>query len=393
MCLAFGVQGLDDVGAKLENLLELQPPAGLVDKVRSLGKLKSIADSMPKDVSKGSCQEVVLTGNDVDLDVLPIMRCWPGDPAPFITLPAVITRDPNTGVRNVGMYRMQKIDRRSTFMHWQIHKDGRADLLASPDGTIPVAVAIGLDPVTAYSASAPAARSTSASSWSRASSRARRSSSSSARPSTSRCPRTRRSCSKAPSPATTWAGRPVRRPHRLLHAGRGVPGLPHHRDHHAPQRRLPVDRGRRPARGGPVAGQGDRAHLPARDPHDAFPRSSTTTCPTAGAFHNCVIVSIRKRFPGHAKKVMYAVWGLGLLSLSKSVVVVDEGVDVHDYEAGLLPGLRERRPEARRRPHRRPARPARPLADAPVVRRQAGLRRDREGAGGGRARVARADRA
>src|SRR5438876_883712 len=77
------------------------------------------------------------------------------DPAPFITLPAVITRDPKTGVRNVGMYRMQKIDRRSTFMHWQIHKDGRADLLASPDGTIPVAVALGLDPVTAYSASAP----------------------------------------------------------------------------------------------------------------------------------------------------------------------------------------------------------------------------------------------
>ncbi|MEP6892649.1 MAG: UbiD family decarboxylase domain-containing protein, partial [Gaiellaceae bacterium] len=155
MCLAFGVESLDDVAAKLESVLEMQPPQGLVDKVRSLGKLKSIADSMPKDVSKAPCHEVVITGDQVDLDALPIMRCWPGDPAPFITLPAVITQDPNTRVRNVGMYRMQKIDRRSTFMHWQIHKDGRADLLASPDGTIPVAVAIGLDPVTAYSASAP----------------------------------------------------------------------------------------------------------------------------------------------------------------------------------------------------------------------------------------------
>src|SRR5213083_214705 len=78
MCLAFGVESLDDVAAKLESVLEMQPPQGLADKVRSLGKLKSIADSMPKEVSKAPCQEVVLTGDDVDLDALPIMRCWPG---------------------------------------------------------------------------------------------------------------------------------------------------------------------------------------------------------------------------------------------------------------------------------------------------------------------------
>ena len=154
MCLAFGVERLDDVAAKLEDVLELTPPQGLVEKVRGLRKLKSIADSLPKTVSRGACQEVVLTGDEVDLDLLPIQRCWPGDPAPFITLPAVITRDPRTGTRNVGMYRMQKIDRRSTFMHWQVHKDGRMDYLAS-DGRLNVAVALGLDPVTAYSASAP----------------------------------------------------------------------------------------------------------------------------------------------------------------------------------------------------------------------------------------------
>src|ERR671917_2050341 len=154
MCLAFGVERLDDVAAKLEDVLEMNPPQGLVEKVRGLRKLKSIADSLPRTVRGGACQEVVLTGDDVDLDLLPIQRCWPGDPAPFITLPAVITKDPRTGVRNVGMYRMQKIDARTTFMHWQIHKDGRADYLAT-DGRIPVAVALGLDPVTAYSASAP----------------------------------------------------------------------------------------------------------------------------------------------------------------------------------------------------------------------------------------------
>jgi 4-hydroxy-3-polyprenylbenzoate decarboxylase len=146
MCLAFGVDGLDELGAKLDEILELQPPQGLVDKVRSLAKLKSIADSMPKEVSKAPCQEIVLTGEDVNLDLLPIQRCWPLDPAPFITLPAVITKDQATGVRNVGMYRMQKIDARSTFMHWQLHKDGRADLRAAPDGRIPVAVAIRSPP-------------------------------------------------------------------------------------------------------------------------------------------------------------------------------------------------------------------------------------------------------
>src|SRR3989440_957020 len=155
MCLAFGVERLDDVARKVADVLEMQPPTGLVQKVRGLQKLKSISDSLPRTVRKGACQEIVLRGAEVDLGVLPVQRCWPGDPAPFITLPAVITRDPRDGTRNVGMYRMQVIDRASTYMHWQIHKDGRADWLASEDGRIPVAVALGLDPVTAYSASAP----------------------------------------------------------------------------------------------------------------------------------------------------------------------------------------------------------------------------------------------
>src|SRR5919202_140226 len=91
----------------------MQPPQGLVEKVKGLGKLKRLADSMPKSVRAGSCQEIVL--DEPDLDALPIQHCWPGDPAPFITLPAVITKDPRSGVRNVGMYRMQKIDARTTY--------------------------------------------------------------------------------------------------------------------------------------------------------------------------------------------------------------------------------------------------------------------------------------
>src|SRR3954449_3999992 len=154
MCLALDAPTLDAVAAKLEDVLEMQPPQGLVDKVRGLKKLKSIADSLPQTARRGPAQDVVLTGDDVDLRRLPVQTCWPGDAAPFITLPAVITKDPRTGVRNVGMYRMQVLDERTTAMHWQIHKDGRADYLAT-DGRIEVAVALGLDPVTTYSASAP----------------------------------------------------------------------------------------------------------------------------------------------------------------------------------------------------------------------------------------------
>src|SRR5215510_9866360 len=154
MAMAFDAPSLDAVATKLGDVLEMQPPQGLVEKVRGLQKLKSIADSRPKTVKRGVCQELVIEGDDASLDLLPIQTCWPNDAAPFITLPAVITKDPKTGTRNVVMYRMQKIDRRQTFMHWQIHKDGRMDYLAT-DGRLEVAVALGLDPVTAYSASAP----------------------------------------------------------------------------------------------------------------------------------------------------------------------------------------------------------------------------------------------
>ena len=149
-------------------MLEMQPPEGLVAKVKGLQKLKSIADSRPKTVRGGPAQEIVLTGDDVDLDLLPIQRCWPGDPAPFITLPAVITHDPRDGTRNVGMYRMQKVDRRTTLMHWQIHKDGRADYLFA-DGRLEVAVALGLDPGERLLGLARRCRSTSTSSCSPAS--------------------------------------------------------------------------------------------------------------------------------------------------------------------------------------------------------------------------------
>ena len=256
MCMAFGVERLDDVAGKLEDVLEMQPPQGLADKVRGLKKLKSIADSLPKSVSRGASQEIVLTGDDVDLGLLPIQRCWPGDPAPFITLPAVITKDPHTGVRNVGMYRMQKIDARSTYMHWQIHKDGRADYLAT-DGKIPVAVALGLDPghgLLRERAAPEAHRRVHARRLPQG--RARR-----ARQGEDGRPRRARERRDRPRgddrEGRGGARGAVRRPHRLLHGGRAVPGLPALGDHDAARRDLSLDR-RRQARRRRTPGSGRR---------------------------------------------------------------------------------------------------------------------------------------
>jgi 4-hydroxy-3-polyprenylbenzoate decarboxylase len=330
MCLAFDAKDLEEVAGRLESVIEMQPPQGLVEKVKGLAKLKSIADSMPKSVRSGPCQEVVLEGEDVDLDLLPIQRCWPGDPAPFITLPAVITRDPRTGTRNVGMYRMQKIDRRSTFMHWQTHKDGRMDYLAA-DGRMEVAVALGLDPVTAYSASAPLPKHIDEFMLAGF-----------LRGDAVELVGAKTVDLEVPANAEVVLEGYVQR------GDLGVEGpFGDHTGYYSPAVEFPVFHvtamtmrrdaiypsivvGKPPAEDAWLGKATERIFLPAI--RMSVPEIVDYDLPVAGAFHNCVIVSIRKAFPGHAKKVMHAIWGLGLLSLSKSVVVVDEWVNVHDYE-------------------------------------------------------------
>ena len=327
MALAFGVDSLDDLGRRVADVLELQPPQGLIDKVKGLGKLKQLADSMPKTVGRGACQEVVLEPN---LDLLPIQHCWPGDPAPFVTLPAVITRDPRTGQRNVGMYRMQKIDARTTFMHWQLHKDGAADWRGMGD-RLDVAVALGCDPVTTYSASAPLPKHI-----------------------------------DELMLAGFFRGEPV----ELVKAKTvdlevpanaeivlegyiekgelGTEGpFGDHTGYYSPAEPFPVFHltamtmrrdaiypsivvGVPPQEDAWLGKATERIFLPAV--RMTVPEIVDYDLPVSGAFHNCVIVSIRKAFPGHARKVMNAIWGLGMLSLSKAVVVVDEWVDVHDYD-------------------------------------------------------------
>jgi 4-hydroxy-3-polyprenylbenzoate decarboxylase len=329
MCLAFGVERLDDVGAKLADVLEMQPPSGLVDKLRGLKQLKSIADSLPSSIRKGACQEVVVQGDDVDLGALPIQTCWPLDAAPFITLPAVITRDPRTGQRNVGMYRMQVLGPRSTAMHWQLHKDGRADFTSS-DGRMEVAVALGLDPVTTYSASAPLPKHIDELMFAGF---------------------LRGEAVDVVKGVTVDLEVPASA--EIVLEGYVEQGdlteegpFGDHTGYYTAAEPFPVFHltaltmrrdaiypsivvGKPPQEDGWLGKATERIFLPAI--RASVPEIVDYDLPVAGAFHNCAIVSIRKTYPAQARKVMHAVWGLGLLSLTKTVIVVDEHVDPHDY--------------------------------------------------------------
>jgi 4-hydroxy-3-polyprenylbenzoate decarboxylase len=329
MCLAFGVERLDEVGAKLADVLEMQPPSGLVDKLRGLKQLKSIADSLPNTVRKGACQELVLTGDDVDLGVLPVQTCWPLDAAPFITLPAVITRDPQTGQRNLGMYRMQVLDSRSTAMHWQLHKDGRADFTAAA-GRMEVAVALGLDPVTAYSASAPLPKHIDELMFAgflrgEAVDVVKGVTVDLDVPASAEIVlegyvEQGDLTSEGPFGDHTGFYTAVE-PFPVFH----VTAMTMRRDAVYPS----IVVGKPPAEDAWLGKATERIFLPAI--RASVPEIVDYDLPVAGAFHNCAIVSIRKSYPAQARKVMHAIWGLGLLSLTKTVIVVDAHVDPHDY--------------------------------------------------------------
>ena len=126
MKLALGVEDLDRIGNELISILQpSELPTTFLDKLKTIPRLAKLSSYLPKVVRNGPCKEVVHLDNP-SLAGLPVLKCWPGDGGPFITLPLVFTRDPETGRRNVGMYRMQVYNETTTGMHWHIHKDGAA---------------------------------------------------------------------------------------------------------------------------------------------------------------------------------------------------------------------------------------------------------------------------
>jgi len=327
MLMALGVDSLDAIGAQIGELLELRPPDGLKDKLQALGRLKSVADARPKIVKKAVCQEVVWP--EPNLDLLPIQYQWPDDGGPFITLANVITKDPVTGGRNVGMYRLQKHAKNELGLHWQMHKDAAADA-RDGEGRMEVALALGTDPITTYSGSMPLPKHIDeymVAGWLRDE------------------PIELVQCKtvdlQVPANAEIiiegYCIRGETKPEGPFgdHTGYYTPvdDFPVMHITAMTSRRNPIYPsivvGPPPCEDLWLAKATERIFLPAV--RVTLPEVVDYDLPFAGTFHNCAIFSIKKRFPGHAQKVMHAIWGTGLLSLTKAVIIVDEWVNVHDY--------------------------------------------------------------
>ena len=370
MKLALGVDSLDAIAGRIRDLLNMKSPEGFLEKVKMLPMLAEFGKFFPKTVATGPCKEVIKKGEDVNLLELPVLKCWPQDGGRFITLPCVITRDPRTGKRNVGMYRMQVYDAKSTGMHWQRQKvaaehyrerlrrgaaagaeaadsSESVDIMARslggaviaegkhPAGKMEVAIAIGTEPALTFSAIVP-----------------------------------------APPDVEEFivAGFLRQKPVELVkceavdlevpaHAEYVLEGYVNldelrpegpfgdHTGFYTPEDLYPVFHctcvthrkdpiyattivGKPPMEDAYMGKAVERIFLPLMKL--TLPEIVDVNLPIEGVFHNLMIVSIKKSYPGHARKVMNGIWALGQAMFTKCVVVVDEDVDVQNIADVVL---------------------------------------------------------
>lgn len=332
MKLALGVDDLDRIGEEL--LAIIQPPelpTTFMDKLKALPKLAQLSSFIPKTVKSGPCKEVIQKDNP-SLAGLPVLKCWPQDGGPFITLPLVFTKDPETGRRNVGMYRMQVYDDRTTGMHWHIHKDGAEHYhkrRRSGRGRMPVAVALGADPAVIFSATAPLPAGIDEMLFAGF-----------LRKEPVELVKCETVDLEVPARAEIILEGYVDPDETRLEGPFGDhTGYYSLADHYpvfhltcVTHRKNPIYPativGRPPMEDAFIGKATERIFLPLM--RLQLPEVVDINMPPEGVFHNCVIVSIKKRYPGQAKKVMSALWGLGLMMLAKLIIVVDEDVDVQN---------------------------------------------------------------
>ncbi len=332
MSWALGLNNLNELRDRMSGLVKPEVPDSIFDKFRKLGELSEVVRYRPKTVDSGPCQEVVLTGDKVDLGRLPILKCWPEDGGRYITLPMVISRDPIKGIRNVGMYRLQVYDRNTVGMHWQIHKGGTEHQREARRKGAPrmdVAVAIGSDPASIYAGSAPLPPGIDEimfAGWLRH----------------DRVEMVKGKTIDLEVPANAeivLEGYVDPAEQRLEGPFGDHTGYYSLADHYPVMHVTAITRRRRPIYATTIVGYPpqedywlgkatERLFLPLMQL--VVPEIVDVNMPAEGVFHNVVIVAIKKRFPGQARKVMYGLWGLMLLSLSKFVIVVDADVDVQN---------------------------------------------------------------
>jgi 4-hydroxy-3-polyprenylbenzoate decarboxylase len=371
MNLALEVDSLDEVADRIRHFMDVKSPQGFLDKVKMLPMLAEMGKFFPRTVSTGPCREVIKRDHVSLLD-FPILQCWPQDAGRFITLPCVVTRDPRTGKRNVGCYRMQVFDEKTTGMHWQRQKVGaehyrerlretqqaaslRVDLMARtsggsqpaehlPAGKMEVAVAIGTDPAITFSSIVPAP------------------------PDVEEYliagflrqkPVELVKCETVDLevPATSEI---VLEGHVHLDELRTEGPFGDHTGFYSLQDLYPVFHlscithrknpiysttivGKPPMEDGWMGKAVERIFLPLMKL--TIPELVDINLPVEGIFHNLMIVSIRKSYPGQARKVMNAIWSLGQAMFTKCIVVVDEDVNPQDIGDVTLKALNHIDPE------------------------------------------------
>ena len=332
MKLALGVERLEEIGERLVELTKLRPTSFL-DGIKSISAIKDIAAFVPKTVKKAPCKEVV---EEPNLDKFPILKCWPKDGGRFITLPVVITKDPETGELNAGMYRMQVFDKRTTGMHWQVHKHGALHLkkIAEKNGKLEVAVAIGVDPATLYASTAPLPENLSEFMFAGFIRRERL-----------KLVECETVDLKVPATAEIVLEGYVKSDELKIegpfgdHTGYYTPPEPYPVFHVecVTRRENPIYHatvvGKPPMEDAWLGKATERIFLPLIKM--IHPEIVDINLPVEACFHNLAIVSIEKRYPGHAKKVMFALWSMGMLSLTKIVIVVDSDVNVQNLKEVL----------------------------------------------------------
>ncbi|MCS7025461.1 MAG: menaquinone biosynthesis decarboxylase [Bryobacteraceae bacterium] len=332
MEIALQVSSVEEVAGRIAEYLQMRMPEGLINKLKMLPKLAEMGAFFPKTVSDGPCKEVIRKEN-FSLQEFPILHCWPGDGGPFITLPMVFTHNPETGKRNCGMYRMQVYDHRTTGMHWQTHKQGAEHyrrLLAEGKQTkMPVAVAIGCDPATMYSAILPLPPDLDEMMIAGF-----------LRSKPVEMVKCETSDILVPAQAEI-----VLEGHVILGELRREGPFGDHTGFYSLEDDYPVfhidciTHRKNPIYATTIVGPPpmedfymgkaiERIFLPLM--RLQLPEVRDMCMPAEGIFHNLMIVSIRKSYPGHARKVMHAIWGLGQAMFTKCIVVVDEDVDVQN---------------------------------------------------------------
>jgi 4-hydroxy-3-polyprenylbenzoate decarboxylase len=348
MALALGVDRLDEIGERIAELLNLKVPDGLFGKLAMLPRLAEVAKFPPKTIGgRPPCQEIVLRGADVDLGQLPVPICWPQDGGPYLTLAGVITRDPATGTRNVGMYRVQVLGKDAVAMHWQRHKVGAAHWreMAARGETMPVVIALGGDPASIYAASAPLPPTIDEFLFAGF-----------LRGEPVRLAKAVTCDLEVPAEAEIVLEGFVDPREPLVlegpfgdHTGfysladyypkvhitaitmRAEPVWPH------------TIVGRPPMEDYYLGHATERIFLPLLKL--TIPEIVDLHMPAEGIFHNLVFVSIDKQYPGQAWKVMNGLWGQGLMSLAKLIVVLDKDVNVRDPKEAWWVALNHIDPE------------------------------------------------